>query len=83
MRRSRLIETKLRDSLEFFNDHPNYGLRRDRRRTTYQLAAEIDAALATPTFWQRLQRLQGPLIGSVIGTGLLIFLLDVLPGGGS
>ena len=80
MRRPALIEKKLRESLDFFNDHPNFGLRRDRRRTTCQLAAEIDAALAVPTLWQRLQR---PLIGSVIGTGLLIFLLDVLPGGGS
>ncbi|AJA07255.1 sigma-70 region 4 domain-containing protein [Sphingobium sp. H39-3-25] len=34
------------EALDFFNDHPCFGLRRDRRRTSYQLAARIDAFLA-------------------------------------
>ena len=36
----------LLEALEFLNDHPNFGLRRDRRRTTYDLAARIDRHLA-------------------------------------
>ena len=36
----------LREALDFFNDHPNFSLRRDRRATTYALAARIDAHLA-------------------------------------
>lgn len=36
----------LKEALDFFNDHPNFGLRRDRRATTYALAARIEAHLA-------------------------------------
>ncbi|AOH85586.1 hypothetical protein AWL63_18235 [Sphingomonas panacis] len=39
----------LLEALEFLNDHPNFGLRRDRRRTTYDLAARIDRHLALRT----------------------------------
>ncbi|WOF45084.1 sigma-70 region 4 domain-containing protein [Sphingopyxis indica] len=34
------------EALDFFNDHPSFSLRRDRRRTSYELAARIDAFLA-------------------------------------
>jgi DNA-directed RNA polymerase specialized sigma24 family protein len=34
------------EALDFFNDHPCFSLRRDRRRTSYELAARIDAFLA-------------------------------------
>lgn len=33
------------EALDFFNDHPRFSLRRDRRRTSYELAARIDAFL--------------------------------------
>ncbi len=33
----------LAEALEFFNDHPSFSLRRDRRRSSYELAARIDA----------------------------------------
>ncbi|MBA4090262.1 MAG: hypothetical protein C0494_06685 [Sphingobium sp.] len=33
------------EALDFFNDHPCFSLRRDRRRTSYELAARIDAFL--------------------------------------
>lgn len=36
----------LREALEFLNDHPNFGLRRDPRQTSYKLAARIDHHLA-------------------------------------
>jgi DNA-directed RNA polymerase specialized sigma24 family protein len=36
----------LTEALDFFNDQPNFGLRRDRRRTSYELAARIDTHLA-------------------------------------
>lgn len=39
------LAAKLREALLFFNDHPNFSLRHDRRRTSYQLAAEIEALL--------------------------------------
>ncbi len=43
----------LLESLEFLNDHPNFGLRRNPRRTTYDLASRIErylsATRATPT----------------------------------
>lgn len=35
----------LAEALDFFNDHPSFSLRRDRRRTSYELAARIDAFL--------------------------------------
>jgi DNA-directed RNA polymerase specialized sigma24 family protein len=41
----------LQEALEFFNDHPNFGLRRDRSRTSYKLAARID---------DHLRKLDGP-----------------------
>jgi hypothetical protein len=41
---SRLV-AKLREALEFFNDHPNFSLRFDRARTSYKIAAEIDKLL--------------------------------------
>ncbi|WP_458733072.1 sigma factor-like helix-turn-helix DNA-binding protein [Sphingobium xenophagum] len=34
------------EALDFLNDHPCFSLRRDRSRTSYQLAARIDAFLA-------------------------------------
>ena len=37
------------EALDFFNDHPRFSLRRDRRRTSYELAARIDAFLAPDT----------------------------------
>ncbi|QJU58458.1 hypothetical protein HL653_12390 [Sphingomonas sp. AP4-R1] len=37
------------EALAFFNDHPRFSLRRDRRRTSYELAARIDAFLAPDT----------------------------------
>ena len=37
------------EALDFFNDHPCFSLRRDRRRTSYELAARIDAFLAPDT----------------------------------
>src|SRR3546814_18606552 len=37
------------EALDFFNDHPRFSLRRDRRRTSYELAARIDAFLAPAT----------------------------------
>ncbi len=36
----------LREALDLFNDRPNFSLRRDRDRTSYKLAARIDAHLA-------------------------------------
>ncbi|AMK23235.1 hypothetical protein GG804_02060 [Sphingomonas histidinilytica] len=36
----------LLEALAFLNDHPNFSLRRDRRRTSYDLAARIDRYLA-------------------------------------
>lgn len=33
----------LAEALEFLNDHPSFSLRRDRRRTSYELASRIDA----------------------------------------
>lgn len=41
---TRLVD-KLRESLEFFNDAPRFSLRRDRRRNSYQMAAEIEGLL--------------------------------------
>lgn len=35
----------LAEALDFFNDHPNFSLRRDRRRTSYELASRIDGHL--------------------------------------
>ena len=40
------LTTKLREALEFFNDHPNFSLRFDRARTSYKIAGEIDKLLA-------------------------------------
>lgn len=40
------LRAKLGEALEFFNDAPNFGLRRDRRRTSYKLASEIEALVA-------------------------------------
>lgn len=37
----------LAEALEFFNDHPRFSLRRDRRRTSYDLASRIETHLAT------------------------------------
>jgi hypothetical protein len=37
------------EALDFFNDHPRFSFRRDRRRTSYELAARIDAFLAPDT----------------------------------
>ncbi|PZU66745.1 sigma factor-like helix-turn-helix DNA-binding protein [Sphingobium sp.] len=37
------------EALDFLNDHPCFSLRRDRRRTSYQLASRIDAFLAPDT----------------------------------
>ncbi|MBS49488.1 MAG: hypothetical protein CMN60_17620 [Sphingobium sp.] len=37
------------EALDFFNDHPRFSLRRGRRRTSYELAARIDAFLAPDT----------------------------------
>lgn len=34
------------EALDFFNDHPRFSLRRDRRRDSYALASRIDAFLA-------------------------------------
>lgn len=34
------------EALDFFNDHPRFSLRRDRRRNSYELASRIDAFLA-------------------------------------
>ncbi|EQB16519.1 hypothetical protein [Sphingobium fuliginis] len=34
------------EALEFFNDHPRFSLRRDRRRDSYALASRIEAFLA-------------------------------------
>lgn len=34
------------EALDFLNDHRNFSLRRDRRRTSYDLAARIDEHLA-------------------------------------
>ena len=83
--RAVLLESKLRESLEFFNDTPSFGLRRDRRRTSYQLAAEIDALLAS--HWRR--RLDRAFAAAVqfargafaclIGVIILVGLLQVLP----
>lgn len=41
----------LREALEFFNDRPNFGLRRNARRTSYDLASRIERhlTLSTPT----------------------------------
>ena len=36
----------LREALEFLTDRPNFGLRRDRRVTSYALASRIDAHIA-------------------------------------
>lgn len=36
----------LREALEFLNDRPNFGLRPDRRVTSYALASRIDAHIA-------------------------------------
>ena len=36
----------LSEALDFFNDHPRFSLRRDRRRNSYELASRIDAFLA-------------------------------------
>jgi DNA-directed RNA polymerase specialized sigma24 family protein len=36
----------LREALELLNDGPNFGLRRDRRVTSYALASRIDAHIA-------------------------------------
>jgi len=36
----------LAEALLFFNDHPSFGLRRDPRRTSCELASRIDAHLA-------------------------------------
>lgn len=36
----------LKEALDFLNDHPNFGLRRDRRRTSYDLASRIDTHIA-------------------------------------
>ncbi len=36
----------LMEALDFFNDHPRFSLRRDRRRNSYELASRIDAFLA-------------------------------------
>lgn len=41
---ARLV-AKLREALEFFNDHPNFSLRFDRARTSYKIAADIDRLL--------------------------------------
>ena len=83
--RAALLESKLRESLEFFNDTPSFGLRRDRRRTSYQLAAEIDAVLAS--HWRR--RLDRALAAAVqfadgafaglLGVIVLVGLLLILP----
>ena len=35
------------EALDFFNDHPRFSLRRDRRRTSYDLASRIEAFLAS------------------------------------
>jgi hypothetical protein len=42
------LRAKLAEALQFFNDKPSFGLRRDPRRTSYQMAAEIEAVLAEP-----------------------------------
>lgn len=39
------LADKLREALEFFNDAPRFSLRRDRKRDSYQMAAEIDRLL--------------------------------------
>lgn len=39
------LVAKLREALEFFNDHPSFALRYDRRRTSYKIAAEIEKLL--------------------------------------
>jgi hypothetical protein len=36
----------LREALEFLNDRPSFGLRRDRGATSYALASRIDAHIA-------------------------------------
>lgn len=84
MTRARLIEKKLRESLELFNDHPNFGFRRtrglDRRRNSYQLAAEIGAALATPRWWESaLDRFGQGLVAGAITVPFFFWLLYVLP----
>jgi len=36
----------LTEALDFFNDHPRFCLRRDRRRNSYDLASRIEACLS-------------------------------------
>lgn len=36
----------LKEALDFFNDHPRFSLRRDRRRNSYEMASRIEAHLA-------------------------------------
>ncbi|OAN53499.1 RNA polymerase sigma factor [Sphingobium sp. TCM1] len=36
----------LAEALDFFNDHPRFSLRRDRRRNSYDLASRIEACLS-------------------------------------
>lgn len=36
----------LAEALDFFNDHPRFSLRRDRRRNSYDLASRIEASLS-------------------------------------
>lgn len=36
----------LAEALEFFNDHPRFSLRRDRRRDSYELASRIEKCLS-------------------------------------
>lgn len=41
------IRALLAEALDFFNDHPRFSLRRDRRRNSYDLASRIEKCLST------------------------------------
>jgi DNA-directed RNA polymerase specialized sigma24 family protein len=40
------VRALLAEALDFFNDHPRFSLRRDRRRNSYELASRIEAFLS-------------------------------------